>query len=309
MPEQHHHSEHHAHHHHHLPARFDRAFAIGIGLNLVFVIVEFTVGVLVGSLALVADAGHNLSDVLGLVMAWGATLLARRPSTARRTYGMRRATILAALANAALLFIAIGGIAWEAGQRLFALAEVPGMTLIAVASVGVAINTFTAWLFARGRANDLNIRGAFLHMAADAVISLGVIVAGALILLTGWSWIDPLLSLVIVAVIGWGAWDLARESIDLALDAVPATVDLLAVRAFLTDLPSVREVHDLHIWALSTTEPALTTHLVLTTLEGCDALLAQVRAELHQRFGIEHVTVQLEQGDPRYPCGACREGL
>lgn len=309
MPEQHHHSEHHAHHHHHLPARFDRAFAIGIGLNFVFVIVEFTVGVLVGSLALVADAGHNLSDVLGLLMAWGATLLARRPSTARRTYGMRRATILAALANAALLFIAIGGIAWEAGQRLFAPAEVPGMTLIVVAGVGVAINAFTAWLFARGRANDLNIRGAFLHMAADAVISLGVIVAGALILLTGWAWIDPLLSLVIVAVIAWGAWDLARESIDLALDAVPAAVDPLAVRAYLSDLPSVREVHDLHIWALSTTEPALTTHLVLATLEGCDALLAQVRAELHQRFGIEHVTVQLEQGDPRYPCGACREGV
>lgn len=306
MPDQHYCHDHHAHHHHHLPARFDRAFAIGIGLNLSFVIVEFTMGVLVGSLALVADAGHNLSDVLGLLMAWGATLLARRPSTAHRTYGMRRATILAALANAALLFIAIGGIAWEAGQRLFAPAEVPGMTLIAVAGVGVAINAFTAWLFARGRANDLNIRGAFLHMAADAVISLGVIVAGALILLTGWSWIDPLLSLVIVAVIGWGAWDLARESIDLALDAVPATVDPLAVRAFLTGLPSVREVHDLHIWALSTTEPALTTHLVLATLEGCDALLAQVRAELHQRFGIEHVTVQLEQGDPRYPCGGCR---
>lgn len=306
MPDQHHCHDHHAHYHHRLPACFDRAFAIGIGLNLSFVIVEFTMGVLVGSLALVADAGHNLSDVLGLLMAWGATLLARRPSTAHRTYGMRRATILAALANAALLFIAIGGIAWEAGRRLFAPAEVPGLTLIAVAGVGVAINAFTAWLFARGRANDLNIRGAFLHMAADAVISLGVIVAGALILLTGWSWIDPLLSLVIVAVIGWGAWDLARESIDLALDAVPATVDPLAVRAYLSALPSVREVHDLHIWALSTTEPALTTHLVLASLEGGDALLARVRAELHQRFGIEHVTVQLEQGDPRYPCGGCR---
>ncbi len=306
MADQHHHSDHHAHHHH-LPARFDRAFAIGIGLNLGFVIVEFTVGVLVGSLALIADAGHNLSDVLGLLMAWGATMLARRPSTARRTYGMRRATILAALANAALLFIAIGGIAWEAGQRLFAPTEVPGLTLIAVAGIGVVINAFTAWLFARGRADDLNIRGAFLHMAADAVISLGVIVAGALILLTGWAWIDPLLSLVIVAVIGWGAWDLARESIDLALDAVPATVAPLAVRAYLTDLPSVREVHDLHIWALSTTEPALTTHLVLATLEGCDALLAEVRAGLRQRFGIEHVTVQLEQGDPRYPCNACPE--
>jgi len=306
MPEHHHHRDHHAHHHH-LPARFDRAFAIGIGLNFSFVIVEVTVGVLVGSLALVADAGHNLSDVLGLLMAWGATLLARRPSTARRTYGMRRATILAALANAALLFIAIGGIAWEAGQRLFAPAEVPGMALIAVAGAGVAINAFTAWLFTRGRANDLNIRGAFLHMVADALISLGVIVAGALILLTGWAWIDPLLSLVIVAVIAWGAWDLARESIDLALDAVPATVDPLAVRAYLSALPSVREVHDLHIWALSTTEPALTTHLVLATLEGCDALLARVRAELRQRFGIEHVTVQLEQGDPRYPCSGCRE--
>ncbi|MGQ9927828.1 MAG: cation diffusion facilitator family transporter [Chloroflexaceae bacterium] len=306
MPEHHHHSEHHAHHHH-LPARFDQAFAVGISLNLGFVIVEFAVGALVGSLALVADAGHNLSDVLGLLMAWGATLLARRPSTARHTYGMRRATILAALANAALLFIVIGGIAWEAGQRLFAPADVPGMALIAVASAGVAINAFTAWLFARGRANDLNIRGAFLHMAADALISLGVIVAGTLILLTGWAWFDPLLSLVIVAVIGWGAWDLARESLDLALDAVPATVDSLAVRAYLTTLPGVHEVHDLHIWALSTTEPALTTHLVLATLEGCDALLAQVRAELHQRFGIEHVTVQLEQGDPRYPCDACRE--
>ncbi|EFO80262.1 cation diffusion facilitator family transporter [Oscillochloris trichoides DG-6] len=307
MSHHHHDHGHGHHHHHHAPTHFDRAFAIGVGLNLTFVVIEFGFGIVAGSLALLSDAWHNLSDVLGLLLAWGALALSRRLPTVRHTYGLRRSTILAALANAALLLIAIGGIAWEAVQRLVTPDDVPGMTLVIVAGIGIAINALTAWLFARGGQEDLNIRGAFLHMVADALISLGVVVAGLLIMFTGWAWIDPLVSLIIVVVIGWGTWGLARDSVDLALDGVPGSVDPVAVRNYLNTLPGVREVHDLHIWALSTTEPALTVHLVVEPQIAGDALLAQVRTHLHDTFGIEHVTIQLEVGDPNYPCQHCPE--
>ncbi len=291
------------HGHSHAPASFGRAFAIGIALNAGFIVVEATFGILAHSLALVADAGHNLSDVLGLVLAWGASVLVRRRPTARRTYGLRRSSILAALFNAVFLLVAIGAIAWEALGRFRHPEPVAGGTVIWVALVGIAVNTATALLFMAGRKDDLNIRGAFLHMAADAGVSLGVVVAGLVILLTGWQWLDPVVSLAIVAVILVGTWGLLRDSVNLALDAVPEGIDTAAVTTYLAALPGVTEVHDLHIWAMSTTETALTAHLVIPGIRDGDALLARVCAELHDRFGIEHATVQIEHGDPAYPCG------
>ncbi len=289
--------------HSHAPASFGRAFAIGIVLNTGFVVVEATFGILSGSLALVADAGHNLSDVLGLVLAWGASVLVRRLPTARRTYGLRRTSILAALFNAVFLLVAIGIIAWEALGRFRHPEPVAGGTVIWVALVGIVINTATALLFMAGRKDDLNIRGAFLHMAADAGVSLGVVLAGIAILLTGWQWLDPVVSLLIVVVILLGTWGLLRDSVNLALDAVPENIDMDAVTAYLVALPGVTEVHDLHIWAMSTTETALTAHLVIPDGENGDALLARTCAELHDRFGIEHATMQIEHGDPAHPCG------
>lgn len=289
--------------HSHAPASFGRAFAIGIALNTGFVVVEATFGLLSGSLALIADAGHNLSDVLGLFIAWGASILVRRRTTARRTYGLRRSSILAALLNAVFLLIAIGVIAWEALGRFAHPAPVAGGTVIVVALVGVAINAATALLFIAGRKDDLNIRGAFLHMAADAGVSLGVALAGVAILFTGWQWLDPLVSLAIVLVILVGTWGLLRDSVNLALDAVPEGIDTAAVTAYLAALPGVTEVHDLHIWAMSTTETALTAHLVIPNKQNEDALLVRTSAELHDRFGIEHATLQIEHGDPAHPCG------
>lgn len=289
--------------HSHAPASFGRAFAIGIALNTGFVVVEATLGLLSGSLALIADAGHNLSDVLGLFIAWGASILVRRRTTARRTYGLRRSSILAALLNAVFLLIAIGVIAWEALGRFAHPAPVAGGTVIVVALVGVAINAATALLFIAGRKDDLNIRGAFLHMAADAGVSLGVALAGVAILFTGWQWLDPLVSLAIVLVILVGTWGLLRDSVNLALDAVPEGIDTAAVTAYLAALPGVTEVHDLHIWAMSTTETALTAHLVIPNKQNEDALLVRTSAELHDRFGIEHATLQIEHGDPAHPCG------
>lgn len=289
--------------HSHAPASFGRAFAIGIALNTGFVVVEATLGLLSGSLALIADAGHNLSDVLGLFIAWGASILVRRRTTARRTYGLRRSSILAALLNAVFLLIAIGVIAWEALGRFAHPAPVAGGTVIVVALVGVAINAATALLFIAGRKDDLNIRGAFLHMAADAGVSLGVALAGVAILFTGWQWLDPLVSLAIVLVILVGTWGLLRDSVNLALDAVPEGIDTAAVTAYLAALPGVTEVHDLHIWAMSTTETALTAHLVIPNKQNEDALLVRTSAELHDRFGIEHATLQIEHIDPAHPCG------
>ncbi len=295
----------HAHHDHdHGAHALGRRFALGVGLNLAFVLVEAVSGVLVGSLALVADAGHNLSDVASLLLAWGAVWLAGRSATATRTYGFRRATILASLASAVLLLVALGVIAWEAVGRLRDPRPVDGGVMIAVAAVGVAVNTATALLFARGRRHDLNQRGAFLHMAADAAISLGVVVSGLVILRTGWLWLDPAVSLALVVVILAGTWALLRESLHLAVDGVPGHVDPRAVRTWLSSRPGVTEVHDLHVWALSTTEVALTAHLVMPGEPPGDRFLADVAAELAQRFGIGHATVQVER-DAATACPAC----
>lgn len=292
------------HSHSHGPARLTRAFAIGIGLNLAFVAVEAGYGLVAHSLALVADAGHNLSDVLGLVLAWGATVLARRAPTHRHTYGLGRSSILAALANAALLLIAVGAIGLEAVRRFGDPQPVATGTVMWVAAVGIVINGLTALLFHAGHKHDLNVRGAFLHMVADAAVSLGVVIAAAIIMFTGWTWVDPVISLVIAAVIVAGTWGLLRDSVNLALDAVPESVDAQAVQRYLAGLPGVTEVHDLHIWAMSTTETALTTHLIRP--EGADdRILSEATRALHDQFGIEHCTIQMEQGRPEYPCRFC----
>lgn len=296
------------HEHRHDEVDHGRAFLIGVALNIAFVVVEAFFGLLAGSLALLADAGHNLSDVLGLLLAWGASVLSRRGPSQRRTYGLRRSSILAALLNAMLLLVAVGGISWEAIRRLLFPEPPPGAAVIWVAAAGVVINTATALLFLRGRERDLNIRGAFLHMAADAGVSLGVVIAGVVILLTGWSWLDPAVSLGVVAVILIGTWGLLHESLDLAMDAVPKGIEPQAVEEYLARLPGVAEVHDLHIWALSTTEAALTVHLVVPEAIDEDALLTRVGRDLHVQFRIEHATVQIEKGvDGVCPCGAvCR---
>ena len=291
-----------AHTHDHAPGAFDRAFAIGVCLNLGFVIVETVYGIRAHSLALVADAGHNLSDVLGLVLAWVASVLARRRPTPRRTYGMRRSSVLAALGNAVLLLIAIGGIAWEAVQRFLTPAPIEATTVIWVATVGIVVNTVTAWLFMAGRKGDLNIKGAYLHMAADAGVSAGVVVTGLAIRATGWVWLDPTISLVIVAVILAGTWGLLRDSVNLAMDAVPDGIDEAAVKLHLASLPGVTEVHDLHIWGMSTTHAALTAHLVKPDIQDEDHLIAQTCRELHDRFGIEHATLQIERARGAPPC-------
>ena len=292
------------HSHTHTAASYGRAFAIGVALNLGFVIVEAIYGRFSHSLALVADAGHNFSDVLGLALAWGATKLARRRPTTERTYGFRRSSILAALINAAFLLISGGAIAWEAIGRLGNPNVVSETTVIWVASIGILINAGTALMFMSGRKRDMNIRGAFLHMAADALISLGVVLTALVILNTGWLWLDPLVSLIIVALIVYGTWDLLRGSLNLALDAVPEGIDMGDVRKYLSALPSCIDVHDLHVWGMSTTETALTAHVFMEKV--CDdALLAKVTEDLHERFGIEHTTLQVEFGDPTYPC-RCR---
>ncbi len=295
-------SAHHHHEHAHTPKNYNRAFIIGIVLNTGFVAIEAFYGIFANSLALLADAGHNLSDVLGLVLAWGASILSRRLPTNRHTYGLRRSSILAALFNAIFLLLVTGAIAWEAIQRFYAPSEVAGKVVMSVAAVGIAINTITALMFASGRDRDLNIKGAFLHMAADAIVSLGVVLAGIAIVATGWLWFDPVVSLIIVAVIVFGTWQLLRDSVNLALDGVPAGIELLAVRTYLEQIKGVAEVHDLHIWAMSTTETALTVHLVMP--EGCpsDAFLTQICKQLHDLFGIEHATIQVETGDRNYPC-------
>lgn len=283
--------------HSHAPASYGRAFAIGVVLNTAFVLIEATYGYLSGSMALVADAGHNLSDVLSLLIAWGASVMTARPATARYTYGFKSSSILAALTNAALLLIAIGAILFETVHRLFDPAPVEGMTMIVVAAIGVLINGGTAMLFMSGRKHDINIRGAFLHMAADALVSVGVVAAGALILLTGKVWIDPVTSLVIVAVIGWGTWGLLKDSVKMGLLAVPAGIDDAQVRAHLAALPGVNAVHDLHIWPMSTTETALTAHLVMLGGHPGDAFLLGLAQELEHRFRIGHTTIQIEVGE------------
>jgi cobalt-zinc-cadmium efflux system protein len=293
----HNHSEH-DHHghagHHHAPAGFGRAFALGIGLNTAFVIAEAVYGFLSNSTALLADAGHNLSDVLGLVVAWVAAHLARRPPTPRMTYGLRNSSTLAALANAVLLLVAAGAILLEAAQRLFEPEPVASLTVIMVATIGILINGFTAWLFASGRHGDLNIRGAYLHMAADALVSVGVVVAGLIMMQTGWLWVDPVTSIIIVVVIVWGTWGLLRESMAISLAAVPAGIDPAAVRSHLSGLPGVASVHDLHIWSMGTTDIALTAHLVMPAGHPGDHFLVTAGEELEHRFRIGHATLQIE---------------
>ncbi|MDZ4251423.1 MAG: cation diffusion facilitator family transporter [Sulfuritalea sp.] len=290
------------HTHHHGPASFSRAFAIGIALNIAFVAIEAFYGWRVGSLALLADAGHNLSDVAGLVLAWGAALAAGRLPDQRHTYGWQRASILAAFANAVLLLVAMGSLLWEAGQRLQAPHPTDGITIMVVAAVGVLVNGATAALFMAGRQSDLNIRGAFLHMAADALVSLGVVAAGALYLWTGWAWLDPVTSMAIALVIIAGTWGLFRQSLHLLFDGVPESVALTEVDALLRALPGVKGVHDLHVWAMSTTEIALTAHLVMPGGHPGDAFLENIAHDLHHRFHITHPTIQIEFDDPNHGC-------
>jgi cobalt-zinc-cadmium efflux system protein len=295
------HSHDHGHRHSHAPADFGRAFAIGIGLNIAFVVIEAGFGFLSHSMALLADAGHNLSDVLGLAMAWGGATLARRAPSKRFTYGLRGSSILASLGNALLLLVALGAIVLEAVQRFGNPAPIAGPTVSAVAAVGIAVNLATALLFARGRKGDLNIRGAFLHMAADAAVSAGVVVAGLIIWRTGLGWIDPAVSLVIAALIFWQTWGLLAESIEMSLSAVPRAIDFDAVGTALCALPGVTDTHDLHIWPMSTTETVLTAHLVIPSGHPGDAFLAEAQAMLHERFGIGHATLQIEV-DPACYC-------
>jgi len=290
------------HHHHHAPARYDRAFAVGIGLNLAFVIAEAIYGARARSLALTADAGHNLGDVLGLGLAWVGTMLAARRPTTRRTYGLRRFSILAALGNAGFLLIAVGAIAVEAVHRIRNPGPVATNTVIVVALIGICINVGTALGFMRGRHADLNIRGAFLHMMGDAAASAGVVVAAIGIAWTGWTLIDPVVSLALVALITAGSWGLLRDSLNLALDAVPEGIDTEEVTSYLGSLPGVSDVHDVHIWGLSTTHAALTAHLVVPDGGNTDVLIATACRHLHDRFGIEHATVQIEQRHLAHDC-------
>jgi cobalt-zinc-cadmium efflux system protein len=296
------------HHHHHHGGDFGRAFAIGIFLNVGFVAVEIFYGLMANSMALLADAGHNLSDVLGLVLAWGGTVLARRPPSRRFSYGLRGATILAALGNAIILLVAVGFIVYNSVVRLIIPDVVEGDTIIVVAAIGILINGITAWMFARGRRGDINIRGAYLHMVADALVSAGVVVAGIAIAFTGWLWIDPVTSLVVAALIFLATVDMARESATMALAGVPRSIDPAAVEQDLASLPGVARVHDLHIWPMSTTETVLTAHLAMPAGHPGDAFLADTKRLLHDRFGIGHVTLQIELGADCHGCGDDHDG-
>jgi cobalt-zinc-cadmium efflux system protein len=298
------HSHDHGHggHHHGVPADFSNAFTIAVALNTLFVVIEFAYGYIANSTALMADAGHNLSDVLGLLLAWGAAILAKRAPSARYTYGLRSTSILAALGNAMLLLLACGAIAWESIHRFAAPPPVAGMTVTLVALAGIAVNGISAWLFVKGSKGDLNIRGAYLHMMADAAVSLGVVVAGVAMMLTGWYWLDPVISIVIVAVIVAGTWGLLQESVQLALNAVPAHIESNAIAAYLRGLGGVSGIHDLHIWGMSTTECALTVHLVMRDGYPGDKFMDDVMCELKERFSVQHSTLQIEQGTTDHAC-------
>jgi cobalt-zinc-cadmium efflux system protein len=296
------HGHRHGHGHGFSATDLDWAMALGVGLNAVFVLAEAACGIWAGSLALLADAGHNAGDVVGLLLAWGASRLARRPPSRRFTWGLRRTTIYAALANAVLLLTACGAILWEAWHRLERPEPVAGPVMILVATIGVVINTLTALLFLRGKDRDANVRGAYLHMAADAAVSLGVVAAGLAILATGYRWIDPVVSIAITLVIVVGTWDLFRESVDLALDAVPRGIDPDAITAALAALPGVAEVHDLHVWAASTSENTFTAHLVVPEAALHEEILAAAHGLLRDRFGIAHATLQLERDGAGQAC-------
>jgi len=283
------------HHNHHAKADFGRAFAIGIALNLGFVAIEAVYGFIANSMSLLADAGHNLSDVLGLVVAWAGAVMAKRAASPRFTYGLKKAPILAALANSLFLLVAVGAIGAEAIRRLFYPSSSDGETIMIVAGVGIVVNALTALLFARGREHDINIRGAYLHMAADAAVSAAVVFAGLVILWTGQRWVDPIMSLAVAVVILWGSIGLLKESVWMSLAGVPSSIDVDLVEAELAELEGVETVHDLHVWPLSTTETALTAHLVAPDVASTDALLQEARRMLHDRFRIEHCTLQIER--------------
>lgn len=295
-----HHTHDHDHHDHgagghtHAPKDFGLAFAIGTSLNITIVVLEGVFGILSNSMALLADAGHNLSDVFGLVLAWGASTLVKKKPTARFTYGMGASSILAALGNSILLLVATGAIAWEAIGRLGEPEPVSGITVMVVAGIGILANGFTAWLFTSGRNDDINVRAAFLHMAGDAAISLGVVIAGAITLLTGWLMVDPIVSLVIAALIVWSTWSLLKDSVVMAMQAVPPGMNTDDVRQSLENLPGVSRLHDLHIWAMSTTKTALTCHLVMPAGHPGDAFLSEASHMLASRFKIDHATFQIE---------------
>ena len=296
-----------AHDHDHGISNYNRSFALGVILNVIFVIIEAGYGVYAESLALIADAGHNLSDVLSLLLAWGAILLAGKAATEKRTYGFRKVTIMASLSNAILLLVVLGGITWEAVGRFFNPSPVEGMVVIVVAAIGVVINALTAMLFVSGQKHDLNIRGAFIHMAADAGVSLGVVVAGTVIMYTGWLWIDPATSLAIVAVVLIGTWGLLRDSLNSAIDTVPKDIDISGIKNYLNGLESVTRIHDLHVWPMSTSEVALTVHLVVTDHAVDNDFLITVQNHLHDHFDIEHCTIQVEQEDDETICMLDRE--
>jgi cobalt-zinc-cadmium efflux system protein len=295
----------HNHNHSHVQFDYNKAFAFGIILNTIYIIVEFVFGLRINSMALIADAGHNLSDVLGLLLAWGASYLARTSTTHRRTYGLRKSTILAAFFNAIILLIAVGAISIEAIRKIIEPQPIGGTTMMIVAGIGVVINTLTALLFLKGKENDINIKGAFLHMAADAGVSLGVVAAGLVIIYTNWLWLDPAMSLVIVLVITIGTWGLLKDSFMLSMDAVPDKINVPKVEQYLTSLPSVKDIHDLHIWGMSTTETALTAHLVLEKFPENNQLVETINSKLHDEFGIEHPTIQLELKSETNNCEKC----
>jgi cobalt-zinc-cadmium efflux system protein len=296
---------------HHSAAQHDygRAFAVGIALNLLFVAGEAAAGAISGSLALVADSGHNLADVLSLGLSWGAAVLSRRGPSGRFTYGLRSSSILAALANALILLVVTGGIGWEAVWRIAHPVPVKSGLMIAVAAAGLFVNGTTALLFAAGRRRDLNLKSAFLHMAADTLVTASVVVVGIAIAITHWLWLDPAASLLVSAVIIGGTWSLVRSAIGLALNAVPEGIDAAAVRAHLESLPGVAALHDLHIWGMSTTETALTCHLIMPGGHPGDAMLLRTAQELHDRFGIDHTTIQIELADSGQTCALLPEHI
>lgn len=289
-------------HHHHSTINYNRAFSLGIGLNILFVIVEVLYGLYADSLALIADAGHNLSDVFSLLLAWGAYYLSKKAPTPTRTYGLKKVTILASLLSTLLLIGALGAIFYEAIIRLRSPEAVNGMTVIIVAAVGVIINAATAWLFLKGQKEDLNIKAAYMHMVADTAVSVGVVLAGLLILFTGWLWIDPLLSILIVIIVFAGTWGLLKDSVGLSIDAVPHTIRTEEVKGYLLSLPGIVSLHDLHIWPLSTTQTALSVHLVTTQEKIDNNLFNQIQKELKIRFGIVHTTVQIETESRTFRC-------
>jgi cobalt-zinc-cadmium efflux system protein len=301
-----HHGHGHDHHHHHAPpAEFGRAFGWGIALNLLFVAGETTGGLWANSSALLSDAGHNLSDVLSLALAWGATWLAKRRATERFTYGYKGATIQAALLNAALLYLALGFILWDTLDHLRHPTPVNGTVVMALAGLGIVVNGFTAWLFHSGQKGDVNVRGAYLHMLTDMLVSVGVVVGGALVYFTGWMWLDPAISFVILVVVGYSSWGLLRETIQMALQAAPESIDMAAVREFLLARPGVVGVHDLHVWPLSTQDTALTAHLVRPNSGNSNEFLGELQHDLVHAFNISHCTVQLEDVAPAMGAHGC----